>query len=201
MSTNHQLVIVVADDFSSTGLVALHEGLRRAAFAELHVVHVVTDDDLANAPGDSLLERRNAVLENLPPKLWDRIGSLGTEIGGLPELEVSVHVRFGVPSDAISTLAADYDADLIIVGTHGRTGVERFVLGSVGEALVRKAGCPVLVARPKDYSRTRKSDRPEPARPGEDLHAQRPEHAHIYTSRRVLDWAQRDVDAVGPSWP
>ena len=49
MSTNRQLVIVVADDFSSTGLVALQEGLRRAPFVELHVLHVVNDDDLAKA--------------------------------------------------------------------------------------------------------------------------------------------------------
>jgi len=201
MSTNRQLVIVVADDFSSTGLVALQEGLRRAPFVELHVVHVVNDDDLAKAQGDTLLERQSAVLETLPPKLWDRIGSLGADLGGLPELEVSVHVRFGTPSEAIATLAADYDADLIIVGTHGRRGVERFVLGSVAEALIRNACCPVLVARPKDHSRAPKSDRPEPARPGEDLHAQRPEHSHVYTSTRVLDWAQRDVDAIGPSWP
>ena len=40
---------------------------------------------------------------------------------------------------------------MIFVGTHGRTGVERFMLGSVAERVVRYACCPVLVARPRDY--------------------------------------------------
>lgn len=200
MSTNRQLVIVVADDLSETGEIALREGLRRGPFVQLHVAHVVTDDDLSEAEGDTLLERQDTVLEKLPSRIWDRIGSLGTEIGGLPELEVSVHVRFGVPSEALRTVAADYEADMIIVGTHGRRGMEKLVLGSVSSALIRDATCPVMVARLKDHSRAPRSDRPEPARPGEDLHKPRPERPHVYTSTRSMTWGGRDVDAVGPDW-
>jgi hypothetical protein len=86
---------------------------------------------------------------------------------------------------------------MIVVGTHARRGVERFVLGSVAEALVRSGRCPVLVAVPKDYSHIRLSDRPEPGRPGEDLHAQRPDGAHWYESTQTVSWTTRDVDAVG----
>lgn len=196
MSSKANPNVVAADDFSETGLLALQEALRLPC-GHLHVVHVVTDEDLAHVPGETLLERQNAVLEILPPKLWDRIGTAGAHIGGVPELRVSVHVRFGTPSKAIAQVAADYDADLIVAGTHGRRGVERFVLGSVAEALVRNATCPVLVVREKDHSTTRKSDRPEPAIPGEDLTRRRPEAPHHYTSTQVVRWTGRDVETVG----
>ena len=62
-----------------------------------------------------------------------------------------VHVRVGAPAEELAQLAADLDADLVIVGTHGRRGVRRFLLGSVAEGAVRLAHCPVLVVRPKDH--------------------------------------------------
>jgi nucleotide-binding universal stress UspA family protein len=196
MSSIQKPHVVAADDFSETGLLALQEALRRPC-GHLHVVHVVTDEDLAHVPGETLLERQNGVLEILPAKLWDRVGTAGAHIGGVPQLHVSVHVRFGVPSAAITQVAADYDADMIVAGTHGRRGMERFVLGSVAEALVRRAACPVLIVREKDHASMRKSDRPEPAIPGEDLRRQRPASAHVYTSTQVVRWTGRDVETVG----
>lgn len=196
MSAIENPQVVVADDFSETGLLALQEALRRPC-GHLHVVHVVTDEDLAHVPGETLLERQSAVLEFLPAKLWDRIGTAGAQIGGVPQLHVSVHVRFGVPSKAITQVAADYDADVIVAGTHGRRGMERLMLGSVAEALVRRAACPVLIVREKEYASVRKSDRPEPAIPGEDLGRQRPESTHVYTATQVVRWTGRNVETVG----
>lgn len=54
---------------------------------------------------------------------------------------------YGDPRDAISKIARELHADLIVVGTHGRRGVSRLLLGSVAEWLVRHATCDVLVAR------------------------------------------------------
>lgn len=53
----------------------------------------------------------------------------------------------GDPASSIVAYAKEAQADLIVVGTHGRTGVERLVLGSVAESVIRTAPCPVLVAR------------------------------------------------------
>lgn len=53
----------------------------------------------------------------------------------------------GVVWDRIVGLARDGDYDLIVVGTHGRTGIQHVLLGSVAERVVRHAPCPVLVAR------------------------------------------------------
>jgi nucleotide-binding universal stress UspA family protein len=46
-------------------------------------------------------------------------------------------------------VAAELDADIIVIGTHGRTGLKRILLGSVAEMVVRRAGCPVFVVREK----------------------------------------------------
>jgi nucleotide-binding universal stress UspA family protein len=51
----------------------------------------------------------------------------------------------GVPEEAIVRLAEEEEVDMIVLGSHGRTGITRLLLGSVAEAIVRKAHCPVLV--------------------------------------------------------
>lgn len=66
---------------------------------------------------------------------------------GRPEPELHVHLVQGSASHGLLTVAADQQADLIVVGSHGRRGVRRFVLGSVAEVTVRHAHCTVLVGR------------------------------------------------------
>lgn len=67
----------------------------------------------------------------------------------LPEQAVAFVVA-GSPPDEIVKAAKDWPADLIVIGSHGRTGVQRALLGSVAEAVTRHAPCPVLVVREKD---------------------------------------------------
>jgi hypothetical protein len=59
------------------------------------------------------------------------------------------HLRLEAPAEEIAQTAADLEADLVVVGTHGRRGISRLLLGSVAEAVVRLAPCPVFVVRPK----------------------------------------------------
>ncbi len=61
------------------------------------------------------------------------------------------HLAAGDAWREITQLASSLGADLVVVGTAGRTGLARLALGSVAEKVVRNAGCPVLVARPKDF--------------------------------------------------
>jgi nucleotide-binding universal stress UspA family protein len=63
---------------------------------------------------------------------------------------VEFHLLQGQPADVITELAASEHADLVAVGTHGRRGVRRLVLGSVAAAIVRHAPCSVLVVRDPD---------------------------------------------------
>jgi len=57
-------------------------------------------------------------------------------------------LREGKPADQILAAAREWEADVIVIGTHGRSGVSRLVLGSTAEAVVRHAPCPVLVVKP-----------------------------------------------------
>ena len=57
-------------------------------------------------------------------------------------------LREGKPADQILSAAREWDADVIVIGTHGRSGVSRLVLGSTAESVVRHASCPVLVIKP-----------------------------------------------------
>lgn len=67
---------------------------------------------------------------------------------GFPDAaKVSVHLRDGVPYDEITKAAHDLAADLIIIPTHGRTGLSHVLLGSTAERVVRHASCPVLTLR------------------------------------------------------
>jgi nucleotide-binding universal stress UspA family protein len=64
---------------------------------------------------------------------------------GLRSAQVEVRMRQRGVAEDLLQIAADVQADLVIVGTHGRTGLRRVLLGSVAEAVVRRAATPVLV--------------------------------------------------------
>jgi nucleotide-binding universal stress UspA family protein len=63
-------------------------------------------------------------------------------------------VATGLPGDQITRAAREWNADLVVVGDHNRHVLSRFLLGSVADAVVRHAPCPVLVARAKDAHST-----------------------------------------------
>lgn len=60
-------------------------------------------------------------------------------------------VLVGYPAEEILNLAEDENADLIIMGTHGRTGIDRILFGSVAEKVVKSSVCPVLTIRPEPH--------------------------------------------------
>jgi nucleotide-binding universal stress UspA family protein len=59
-------------------------------------------------------------------------------------------VRKGQPAKIINEVADEVGADLIVLGTHGRSGLERMLLGSVSETVSRHSSCTVLLVRPKN---------------------------------------------------
>ena len=66
------------------------------------------------------------------------------------DLEVTSTIREGVAAEEILAYAADADVDMIVMATHGRTGLEQVLLGSVAEQVVRNASVPVVTVRPID---------------------------------------------------
>jgi len=72
------------------------------------------------------------------------------------EIVLHTYNRIGSPKTEILATAEECNADLIILGTHGRTGFDHFISGSVAEGVVRKSKCPVLIIPNKE-----KEDHPE----------------------------------------
>ncbi|MGE3467235.1 MAG: universal stress protein [Pyrinomonadaceae bacterium] len=85
-------------------------------------------------------------LEKLLPEIAERIRS--TEHGS--KLNIETEVLEGEPKDVILDEAERWDADLIVLGSHGYGDVKRFLLGSVAQAVTAHAPCSVLVVRRKD---------------------------------------------------
>jgi universal stress protein A len=64
-----------------------------------------------------------------------------------PGVRIETRLAEGNPAEQINRLAAEVPCDLIVMGTHGRTGLGRLLMGSVAEQVVRKAPCPVLTVK------------------------------------------------------
>jgi len=154
---NKPYVIVVGTDFSENAFRALQAAFeqgRRHSPAELHVVHasiVISSDNafladpVAGAGPSPILsqeEQQAALVAHLDKELA-RLSA--TETAGI---RVYAHVLLNAPGFALASLASALGADLMVVGSHGRHGVARWLLGSVAEAVVRLATCPVLVVPP-----------------------------------------------------
>ena len=148
-------IIVVGLDYaehSDIALVRAFELASRDAAAEVHVISVLpTVHASPLAPMKAQIEAEAASMRlkgHVEAKLHAFSAALTDPAAKPPRLVVS-HIRFDLPANGIAQLASDLDADLVVVGTHGREGVARLLLGSVSEAVLHLAPCPVLIMRPK----------------------------------------------------
>ncbi len=140
--------ILAPTDFSPHSERALRYACRLAERlgSELHLLHVLSE--IIAAGPDPLL------IPSLPPEFYTenesraRVtlrGLLKPEWGVPPS--VITAVQWGGPVEAIVDYAQDQEIDLIVIATHGRTGLSHVLLGSVAERIVREAPCPVLTIR------------------------------------------------------
>jgi nucleotide-binding universal stress UspA family protein len=135
--------ILLATDLSSASASATDQALElaRDLGAELLVVSVIDPTtQLSVGPVPARMDQRRAAREVAAQALVLR----GRRAG----VSVSFLVWEGEPGPAIVEAAVAEQADLVVAGTRGRNRVERLVLGSVSDHLVRHAPCPVLVVRP-----------------------------------------------------
>jgi nucleotide-binding universal stress UspA family protein len=145
--------ILVAVDDSATSLMALNEAVKLAKdqSAKLRILHVV---DLASsymvAMPPFTVDDYNKMLQNAGDKLMiDLRNKLkSTKIDFDLKIESVKSARTRV-SDVINKQAEEWPADLIVIGTHGRRGFDRIMLGSVAEAVARTCNSPVLLIRGK----------------------------------------------------
>lgn len=136
-----QKTILFPTDFSTASDAALPhaEVLARQADARLLIVHV-EEPPLAYGGGE--------LYYGLPEPDSDRIRKMLDDVRPAdPALPFDHRLTMGDPASEIVRIAADESAEMIVLGTHGRTGMTRLLMGSVAEAVVRRAPCPVLVYR------------------------------------------------------
>lgn len=133
--------VVVGFDFTTSARAALQRAIGVGTRAPWHVLHFVCV--LERGDIDEATRQQEHVTETVRDALIE------AKVEG--KVHFFVHVHIGKPADEILRVAKDVGADLIIVGSKGLTGLERAVLGSVSEKVVREAGCTVEVAREKTY--------------------------------------------------
>ena len=115
--------------------------------ATLGLVHVVEDPFVTGAwTSDVYVPNVAELLESLMANARQRLATLKQSAGALG-IAADTAVITGRPAHAIVEHAREGGFDLIVMGTHGRTGLSHVLLGSVAEHVVRKAGCPVLTLR------------------------------------------------------
>ena len=140
-------------DLSRLARTALPHAVQLAAGSkgELVIVHVLPtvaaylSPEIAGLPWDQI-DRANRLIGK---KKLDRItNAIQAEH---PELRVHNALAKGVVSEEVLRVARRLRCDLIVLATHGRTGLKHVLMGSVAENVVRRASCPVLIVRPRGY--------------------------------------------------
>ncbi len=138
--------VLVPVDFSepSEAAIACATTLAQQFGARVDLLHVIDDPMMLGSwEGDLERPERRMVLEDLSSSARHRLESQARDLSGRG-LDVRIHVRPGRAVPAILEMAAEAASDLIIMGTHGRSGVAHLLMGSVAEQIVRAAPCPVL---------------------------------------------------------
>lgn len=135
--------ILFPTDFSHTGDAAMDmaEALARDFGASILIVHV-EETPTAYGGGEmyyGMLEPNREDLEKMLADVKPKDAAI----------EFEHHLITGEPAEAVARFAKSNDVDLVVMGTHGRTGVMRLLMGSVAEAVVRRAPCAVLTVKPK----------------------------------------------------
>ena len=133
--------ILFPTDFSTASDAALRhaEPLAKSSGARLLIIHA-EEPPLAYGGGE--------LYYGLPEPNSERIRTMLEDVRPTdPAVAFEHRLAMGDPAGEVVRLAGEEGAELIVMGTHGRTGLTRLLMGSVAEAIVRRAPCPVLVYR------------------------------------------------------
>ena len=190
MSAEHSQV-VVGFDFTHSARAAMYRAIAVANRAPFHVLHFICaiepHGQIPAIPHHGRVDL--AYVERVEKALLDQIEAELKGAAIADRVHFFVHVRIGHAAQEILDLAREVGADLIIVGSKGLTGVERLVVGSVAEHVVREAGCTVEVARPKTYQHV------------DLLEISNAEHHTHYTPPHRYTYSSSCVNLRPDDWP
>lgn len=143
--------IVIPTDFSKISYTAFNYA-KEIGFmykAKLHLVHVIEDIPPVFTNGSPV-----AIEDISPEKQTEeaitKLEEAKEELGKLSGLDITVVVRRGVDHEEIISYAKEVQAELIVIATHGHSGIMQTLLGSVAQKVIKNAKCPVLVTTPDE---------------------------------------------------
>jgi len=141
--------ILIAVDDSPYSDEAIHYGMMLAKKMNAKIAFVHADEIPVSTPfiADPMLSETPLMIpemmgiqEEASKNLFKRIND---QYGD--DIEITKYIRVGRAQDEILAVSEEYKADLIILGTHGRTGLDHFISGSVSAGVAKRAKCPVLI--------------------------------------------------------
>ncbi|MGH9773214.1 MAG: universal stress protein [Candidatus Acidiferrales bacterium] len=140
MKTTQRVRVLCPIDFDVNSLAALDlaRDLVRENGGTLYVLHVVRPPNPVVIPAPMLLERASH---------FARIRLDEVALESLGDIDHRLLLRAGRPAQQIINAIREFDAHMVVMATHGRSGVPRFFLGSVAESVIRESPCPVLTNR------------------------------------------------------
>ncbi|MGM0645306.1 MAG: universal stress protein [Thermodesulfobacteriota bacterium] len=150
MSWLKKQCVVVPVDFSEESFQALDVARDFVQDpSRLHIIHVTRPWDEHAIGGTWGTETEEERLESIRKVLHEKLSARGHE-------GAQIGIYMGNPAMEITQYAEEVGAELIVMPSHGRTGVQHFALGSVAERVVRIASCPVLVLRKGEQKKSKK---------------------------------------------
>jgi nucleotide-binding universal stress UspA family protein len=138
--------ILIPTDGSEYTMAAVRKGLSLARLinAEVTALYVIDESTFSGIPPDSLITDVYSLLQQEGERAVSAVKEMGEAMG----VRVTTKIRSGVPAPEIVEEAEEHD--LIVMGTLGRTGLDKLLLGSVAERVVRHAPCPVMLIRVRE---------------------------------------------------
>ncbi|MDR2845851.1 MAG: universal stress protein [Candidatus Methanoplasma sp.] len=135
--------ILIATDGSEFTKAAVEHGLSLAKLSggSVTALYVLDQSVYSNTPASSAVVNIYETLSKEGNYATGYIAERGRELG----IEVKEEIAEGVPSKVISRLSEDFD--IIVMGTLGRTGISKLLMGSVAEKVIKESKCPVMVVR------------------------------------------------------
>lgn len=144
--------ILIPTDGSEGALAGARRGigLAQAANADIHVLSVADTNasDVLQSALDANEETAEVLLESDAEAAVEAVAFIADRTG--TDLDVTTTTKRGVPHETIAGYASDHDVDVVAMGTKGRTGLERVLLGSVTERVLRAVEMPLLAVPPEN---------------------------------------------------
>jgi len=146
--------VLFATDFSPTSEAAFPyaAAICRRFGSTLHAAHVLSDASLLMMTGGVDYVSMGTIYDDAHADAKEKLEQVSARLEGVPH---HTYVRHGPVWKNLAAIIEENQIDLIVVGTHGRTGLGKLLLGSVAEDILRHAPCPVLTVGPKVSGRAK----------------------------------------------